>query len=154
MFDTFREPHFFTFNVIFSHIASIFTFSVEFFSHLATFSHIAAFSHLRVPQGGLLCKVLTNEKTYTARIASSVCTSYQRAPPPPPPRPYIITKIYRLVGCSLTSSFVTFMGISANAETRGRETIRVSFRKTSRGILCTRNHREFCTLPMYISSQK
>ena len=50
MFDTFREPHFFTFSVIFSHIASIFTFSVEFFSHLATFSHIAAFSHLRVPQ--------------------------------------------------------------------------------------------------------
>ena len=49
MFDTFREPHFFTFSVIFSHIASIFTFSVEFFSHLATFSHIAAFSHLRVP---------------------------------------------------------------------------------------------------------
>ena len=46
MFDTFREPHFFTFSVIFSHIASIFTFSVEFFSHLATFSHIAAFSHL------------------------------------------------------------------------------------------------------------
>ena len=55
MFDTFREPHFFTFSVIFSHIASIFTFSVEFFSHLATFSHIAAFSHLRVPQvGGLV----------------------------------------------------------------------------------------------------
>ena len=26
MFDTFREPHFFTFSVIFSHIASIFTF--------------------------------------------------------------------------------------------------------------------------------
>ena len=51
MFDTFREPNFFTFSVIFSHIASIFTFSVEFFSHLATFSHIAAFSHLRVPQG-------------------------------------------------------------------------------------------------------
>ena len=50
MFDTFREPHFFTFSVIFSHIASIFTFSVEFVSHLATFSHIAAFSHLRVPQ--------------------------------------------------------------------------------------------------------
>ena len=50
MFDTFREPHFFTFSVIFSHIASIFTFSVDFFSHLATFSHIAAFSHLRVPQ--------------------------------------------------------------------------------------------------------
>ena len=50
MFDTFSEPHFFTFSVIFSHIASIFTFSVEFFSHLATFSHIAAFSHLRVPQ--------------------------------------------------------------------------------------------------------
>ena len=50
MFDTFREPHFFTFSVIFSHIASIFTFSVEFFSHLAIFSHIAAFSHLRVPQ--------------------------------------------------------------------------------------------------------
>ena len=49
MFDTFREPHFFTFSVIFSHIASIFTFSVEFFSHLATFSHIAAFSHLMVP---------------------------------------------------------------------------------------------------------
>ena len=49
MFDTFREPHFFTFSVIFSHIESIFTFSVEFFSHLATFSHIAAFSHLRVP---------------------------------------------------------------------------------------------------------
>ena len=46
MFDTFREPHFFTFSVIFSHIASIFTFSVEFFSHLATFSQIAAFSHL------------------------------------------------------------------------------------------------------------
>ena len=45
-----REPNFFTFSVIFSHIASIFTFSVEFFSHLATFSHIAAFSHLRVPQ--------------------------------------------------------------------------------------------------------
>ena len=51
MFDTFREPHFFTFSVIFSHIASIFTFSVEIVSHLATFSHIAAFSHLRVPQG-------------------------------------------------------------------------------------------------------
>ena len=50
MFDTFREPHFFTFSVIFLHIASIFTFSVEFFSHLATFSHIAAFSHLRVLQ--------------------------------------------------------------------------------------------------------
>ena len=50
MFDTFREPHFFTFSVIFSHIASIFTFSVELFSHLGTFSHIAAFSHLRVPQ--------------------------------------------------------------------------------------------------------
>ena len=54
MFDTFREPHFFTFSVIFSHIASIFTFSVEFVSHLATFSHIAAFSHLRVPQHMLL----------------------------------------------------------------------------------------------------
>ena len=50
MFDTIREPNFLTFSVIFSHIASIFTFSVEFFSHLATFSHIAAFSHLRVPQ--------------------------------------------------------------------------------------------------------
>ena len=37
MFYTFREPKFFTFSVIFSHIASIFTFSVEFFSHLATF---------------------------------------------------------------------------------------------------------------------
>ena len=49
MFDTFREPHFFTFSVIFSHIASIFTFIVDLFSHLATFSHIAAFSHLRVP---------------------------------------------------------------------------------------------------------
>ena len=53
MFDTFREPHFFTFSVIFSHIASIFTFSVDFFSYLATFSHIAAFSHLRVPHGPL-----------------------------------------------------------------------------------------------------
>ena len=41
-------------SVIFSHIASIFTFSVEFFSHLATFSHIAAFSHLRVPQRAVL----------------------------------------------------------------------------------------------------
>ena len=50
MFDTFREPHFFTFSVIFAHIASIFTFSVEICSHLATFSHIAAFSHLRLPQ--------------------------------------------------------------------------------------------------------
>ena len=61
MFDTFREPHFFTFSVIFSHIASIFTFSVEFFSHLATFSHIAAFSHLRVPQGGTLGYVYITE---------------------------------------------------------------------------------------------
>ena len=50
MFDTFKEPHFFTFSVIFSHIASIFTFSVEFCSHLATFSHIVAIAHLRVPQ--------------------------------------------------------------------------------------------------------
>ena len=30
-------------------IASIFTFSVDFVSHLATFSHIGPFSHLRVP---------------------------------------------------------------------------------------------------------
>ena len=36
------EPHIFTFSVIFSHIASIFTFIVDIFSHLATFSHIAA----------------------------------------------------------------------------------------------------------------
>ena len=49
MFDTFREPHFFTFSVIFSHIASIFTFSVEFFFTFSYLSHIAAFSHLRVP---------------------------------------------------------------------------------------------------------
>ena len=41
MFDTFREPHVFTFSVIFSHIAYIFTFSVEIFSHLATFSHLS-----------------------------------------------------------------------------------------------------------------
>ena len=62
MFDTFREPNFFTFSVILSHIASIFTFSVDVFSHLATFSHIAAFSHLRVPQPsrkvGILHRVL------------------------------------------------------------------------------------------------
>ena len=50
MFDTFREPHFFAFSVIFAHIASIFTFSIEICSHLTTFSQIAAFSHLRVPQ--------------------------------------------------------------------------------------------------------
>ena len=50
MFDTFREPHFFTFRVIFSHIASIFTFSVEFFFTFSYLSHIAVFSHLRVPQ--------------------------------------------------------------------------------------------------------
>ena len=46
MFDTFREPHFFTFSVIFSHIASIFTFSVEFFftfSYLFTCSGIFTF---------------------------------------------------------------------------------------------------------------
>ena len=49
MFDTFREPNLFTFSVIFAHIASFFTFSVDIFSHLATFLHIAAFSHLRVP---------------------------------------------------------------------------------------------------------
>ena len=50
MFDTFREPNFFTYSVNFSHIASIFTFSIDIFSHLATFSHIESFSHLRVPQ--------------------------------------------------------------------------------------------------------
>ena len=50
MFYTFREPNFFTFRVIFSQIASIFTFSVDIVLHLAAFSHIEAFSHLRVPQ--------------------------------------------------------------------------------------------------------
>ena len=50
MFDIFREPIFFTFRVTFSQIASIFTISVDFFSHIATVSHIEAFSHLRVPQ--------------------------------------------------------------------------------------------------------
>ena len=46
MFDTFREPNFFTFSVIFSHIASIFTFSVDFFftfSYLFTYSGIFTF---------------------------------------------------------------------------------------------------------------
>ena len=46
MFDTFREPIFFTFSVIFSHIASIFTFSVDFFftfSYLFTYSGIFTF---------------------------------------------------------------------------------------------------------------
>ena len=51
MFYTFREPIFFTCSVNFSHIASMFTISVDIFSHLATFSHIESFSHLRVPQG-------------------------------------------------------------------------------------------------------
>ena len=70
MFDTFREPHFFTFSVIFSHIASIFTFNVEFFSHLATFSHIAAFSHLRVPQGGCvrLCRLAGHHSSCLSSI--------------------------------------------------------------------------------------
>ena len=63
MFDTFREPNFFTFSVIFSHIASIFTFSVEFVSHLATFSHIAAFSHLRVPQSCVKFAILIKLQT-------------------------------------------------------------------------------------------
>ena len=49
MFYTFREPNFFTFIVFFSQIASIFTFNVDMYSHLATFSHIEAFSNLRVP---------------------------------------------------------------------------------------------------------
>ena len=41
MFDTFREPNFFTISY-FSQIALIFTFSIDIFSHLATFSHIEA----------------------------------------------------------------------------------------------------------------
>ena len=40
MFHSFREPNFFTLRVILSHIALIFTFSVDFVSHLATFSHM------------------------------------------------------------------------------------------------------------------
>ena len=44
MLYAFREPIVFTLKVNFSQIASIFTFSIDFFSHLA------AFSHLRVPQ--------------------------------------------------------------------------------------------------------
>ena len=31
-------------------MASIFTFSIDIYSHLATFSHTETFSHLRVPQ--------------------------------------------------------------------------------------------------------
>ena len=74
MFDTFREPHFFTFSVIFSHIASIFTFSVEFFSHLATFSHIAAFSHLRVPQ--TVWSHITGNKMFKKRVTENKHTIY------------------------------------------------------------------------------
>ena len=40
----------FTFRVIFAHMASIFTFSFDIYTHLSAFSHIEAFSHLRVPQ--------------------------------------------------------------------------------------------------------
>ena len=46
MFDTFREPHVFTFSVIFAHIASIFTFSVDILSHVSylfTYSGIFTF---------------------------------------------------------------------------------------------------------------
>ena len=48
--------------VICSHtcIASICTFSVDIFSHLATFSHIESFSHLRVPQEVYSDKSLTS----------------------------------------------------------------------------------------------
>ena len=54
MLYAFWEPNLFIFRVILlSQIASIVTFSVDIFSHLATFSHIEAFSHLRVPHGGV-----------------------------------------------------------------------------------------------------
>ena len=49
MFYTFREPIFSHVELFFSHLTSIFTFSIDIFSNVATFSHIEAFSHLRVP---------------------------------------------------------------------------------------------------------
>ena len=63
MLYTFREPHFFTFSVIFSHIASIFTFSVEFFtfSYLFTYSGIFTFEGATdVKQGKILATIRRN----------------------------------------------------------------------------------------------
>ena len=59
-----------TISVIFSHIASIFTCSVEFFSHLATFSHIAAFSHLRVPQSSSRASLTRTSSSHTTGSVS------------------------------------------------------------------------------------
>ena len=74
MFYTFREPNLLTFRVIFSHIASIFTFSVHIFSHLATFSHIEAL-HVRprlTKRLGLVGVTLSHTRNDTICMSSSV----------------------------------------------------------------------------------
>ena len=69
MFYTFREPHVLTFCVILSHIASIFTFSVDIFftfSYLFTYSGIFTFD---VPQ---VAVSINNIKTRASREMTSL----------------------------------------------------------------------------------
>ena len=77
MFDTFREPHFFTFSIIFSHIASIFTFSVDFFF---TFSYLFTYSGIVTFEGATVESTHKLRRTHVAPLTTCVWLRFQSHP--------------------------------------------------------------------------